>query len=180
MASFLIFDLQDQKSLHNLKNWINDSIENSGGTIGTFVVLGNKADLVETRQVSNEMAIEYCHRISADTGLTFVFLETSAKTGMNIELAFSIMGSRLLRKSNIDTPLDLPDGVRLIKPGDPAPTAAVDKKEVAAVAVAAVSEASNEQFDEIIARIGEIDKRLDGLEKRFGKLAQIVRGLVEK
>ncbi|MHA2253987.1 MAG: Rab family GTPase, partial [Candidatus Kariarchaeaceae archaeon] len=23
MASFLIFDLQDQKSLHNLKNWIN-------------------------------------------------------------------------------------------------------------------------------------------------------------
>lgn len=182
-ASFLIFDLQDPGSLNNLQKWIQDSIDNSGGTIGTFVVLGNKADLVETRQVSNEMALEYCQRVSTETGLTFVFLETSAKTGMNIKLAFEIMGGRLLQKANIDVPLELPDGVSLIKPGgtigsqgNPAASA----EAVTTAAVAAVSEVTDGQYGDLTEKIEKIEQRLDGLEKRFGKLAQIVRGLVEK
>jgi small GTP-binding protein len=183
-AAFLIFDLQDPNSLHNLKTWITDSIENSNASIGTFVVLGNKADLVDTRQVSNEMAIEYCHRLSAETGLTFVFLETSAKTGLNISLAFDIMGNRLLRKHNIDVSLDLPEGTTLIKPGSSVENSNVNTETVTAAAVTAateaVTEASTDQLDVLVDRLSGIEERLDGLEKRFGKLAQIVRGLVDK
>ncbi|MFV2015227.1 MAG: Rab family GTPase, partial [Candidatus Heimdallarchaeota archaeon] len=117
-AAFLIFDLQDPSSLHNLNKWISDCIENSGGTINTFLVLGNKSDLVDTRQVSNQMAIEYCQRIASESGLTFVFLETSAKTGLNVGLAFDIMGKRLLEKHNIDVHVDFPEGTELITPSD--------------------------------------------------------------
>ncbi|MHA2091851.1 MAG: Rab family GTPase [Candidatus Kariarchaeaceae archaeon] len=179
-AAFLIFDLQDPNSLHNLKTWINDSIENSNGSIGTFVVLGNKADLADTRQVSSEMAIEYCHRLSAETGLNFVFLETSAKTGMNISLAFDIMGNRLLRKHNIDVELDLPEGTTVIKPRDSVANSNVNTETVVAAATAAATEASTDQLDVLVDRLNGIEERIDGLEKRFGKLAQIVRGLVDK
>ncbi|MHA2033098.1 MAG: Rab family GTPase, partial [Candidatus Kariarchaeaceae archaeon] len=184
-AAFLIFDLQDPSSLHNLNNWISDCIENSGGTIGTFVVLGNKADLVETRQVSNQMAIEYCQRISAETGLTFIFLETSAKTGMNVATAFDIMGQRLLEKHNIDVHVDLPDGTELIAPGDFSGGTNSSSTEVAEMS--AVAEASavkveglTDDISGVASRIDKIEERLDSLEKRFGKLAQLMKKVMEK
>ncbi|MCY3411098.1 MAG: GTP-binding protein [Candidatus Heimdallarchaeota archaeon] len=169
-ASFLIFDLQDSETLRSCKRWVEDSINNSEGSIGTFIALGNKADLVDTRQVSNEMAIEYFQRLSVETGITFVFLETSAMTGLNIELAFNIMGTRLLRKHNIDVPLELPDGVELITPSS-APAQAA--------APVAAAPAANVDLSGITSRLDELDNRLALLEERFGKLAQIVRQLVD-
>lgn len=185
-AAFLIFDLQDPSSLHNLNTWISDCVENSGGTIGTFVVLGNKADLVDTRQVSNQMAIEYCQRISAESGLTFVFLETSAKTGLNVGLAFDIMGKRLLEKHNIDVEVEFPAGTELITPRDlSGGNNATSTEEVAKAA--AVAEASSmkveglsEDMSSFIDRIDKIEERLDSLEKRFGKLAQLLKKVMEK
>lgn len=182
-AAFLIFDLQDPSSLHNLNTWIKDCIDNSGGTIGTFVVLGNKADLVDTRQVSNQMAVEYCQRISAESGLTFVFLETSAKTGMNVGLAFDMMGKRLLEKHNIDVNIDLPEGTQIITPGEYNETS--NPAEVAQAT--AVAEASSLKVDGLSndltgvnARMDTIEERLDSLEKRFGKLAQLMKKVMEK
>ncbi len=165
-AAFLVFDVQDPSSLHNLNRWIDDAKENSSGSVGTFVILGNKADLVDTRQVSNEMAIEYCQQVAAQTGHTFVFLETSAKTGLNIELAFNIITTRMMRKFNVDVPLELPDGVRLIQPGD-APVAA------------APTGGSSSDLQPILDKMEAMDQRLATLEDRFGKLAQIVKNLVE-
>lgn len=166
-AAFLVFDLQDPDSLYNLNQWVSDAIENSGGSIGTFVILGNKADLIETRQVSNEMAIESCKQLATNSGLTFVFLETSAKTGMNIDLAFDIITTRLLRKFNVDKPLDIPSGIEMIAPGQ-APAEPV--------APVSVSQPSTGQS----SRLDELENRLVSLEDKFNKLTQIVRDLVQK
>ena len=184
-AAFLIFDLQDPASLNNLKSWIDDCIENSGGTIGTFIMLGNKADLAETRQVSNSMAIEYGQRIASETGLTFVFLETSAKTGMNIATAFEIMGKRLLQKFNVEVPLDLPDGIQLITPGDGSTGSDASEAAVAAAAASAAESSSKVEglsagIDDVISRLDAIDERLDGLDKRFGILARLVKKIMEE
>ena len=62
------------------------------------------------------MAIDYSRQLAAKTGYTFVFLETSAKTGLNIQIAFDIITNRLLKKFNIDINLDLPEGIELISP----------------------------------------------------------------
>ncbi len=175
-ASFLIFDLQDVKTMHNLKNWVKDSIDNSEGSIGTFIALGNKADLVETRQVSNEMAVEFFQRLAAETGITFVFLETSALTGQNIELAFDIMGNRLLRKHNINVELDLPDGVSLITPSSTPASASLPKSEPVSVDL---SEITN-KIDELFTKMNAMDERMNTIENRFGKLAQIVKQLLAK
>ncbi len=170
-AAFLIFDLQDPNTMHNLKTWISDANEFSGGSIGTYIALGNKADLVETRQVSNENATEFFQRLASELGIIFVFLETSALTGLNVPEAFELMGKRLLKKLNVD--VDMPSGIELIKPG-------------AKPASPAVS-ADSGDMDALMAQIGDIseklsgfDERLDAMETRFNKLAQIVRGLVEK
>lgn len=182
-AAFLIFDLQDPSSLHNLSTWIKDCIDNSGGTISTFVVLGNKADLVETRQVSNQMAIEYCQRIAAESGLTFVFLETSAKSGMNVGLAFDLMGKRLLEKHNIDVTVDLPEGTEMITPGDFNESGnSVEVTQATAVAEASSMkvEGLSDDLTGINSRLDNIDERLDSLEKRFGKLAQLMKKVMEK
>jgi hypothetical protein len=181
-AAFLVFDVQDPETLQNLKKWIDDSIENSGGSIGTFIMLGNKADLTETRQVSNEMAIEYARQLSAQTGLTFVFLETSAKTGLNIDLAFDIMSNRLLRKFNVDIPLKLPDGVEMISPNDvgSAPSAATPATPAATAASTKANNDLAKQISALSSRMDEMNGRLDQLEERFSKLAQIVKNLVNK
>jgi len=172
-AAFLVFDVQDPTSLHNLNTWIEDATENSGGSVGTFIILGNKADLVDTRQVSNEMAIEFAQQLSAKTGHTFVFLETSAKTGLNIDVAFDIITNRLLRKFNIEVPLELPKGIDMISPSD-SPGAAP---------VAQTNGSANGDSDEVKAlkeEISDLNNRISTLEDRFSKLAQIVRNLVEK
>ena len=176
-ASFLIFDLQDANTLHNLKNWVEDSIKNSEGSIGTFVALGNKADLVDTRQVSNDMAIEFFQRLSAETGITFVFLETSALSGLNIELAFNLMGMRLLGKHNIKVDVDLPEGVSLITPSSAIATPATSESmtSVPNVDLSGITA----KIDSVLEKISDLDGRVETLEKRFGKLAQIVRQLLE-
>lgn len=171
-AAFLVFDLQDPKTMHNLKTWIRDANEFSGGSIGTYIALGNKADLVETRQVSNENATEFFQRLASELGIIFVFLETSALTGLNVPEAFELMGKRLLKKLNVD--VEMPSGIELIKPGS-APVATTTMV------------TDNGDLDALKGQIGEISEKLDGfndrleaMETRFNKLAQIVRGLVEK
>ncbi len=176
VAAFLVFDLQDAQTMHNLKTWIDDAIANSNGSIGTFIALGNKADLVDTRQVSNEMAIEHFQRLAAETGITFVFLETSALTGMNIQKAFDLMAVRLLSKFNID--VALPDDVELITPGSkpvtstPSATTSttVDNQEI---------EKLQTQITSLQSTMDSMTTRIETLETRFNKLAQIVKKLVE-
>lgn len=159
-SALLIFDVQDPDSLYNLNRWIDDAVENSGGSVGTFIILGNKADLVETRQVSNEMAIDYSKQLAAKTGYTFVFLETSAKTGLNIQIAFDIITNKLLKKFNIDINLDLPEGIELISPGE--------------------GNASGGSSSDNQKEIEELNNRVKALEDKFAKLAQIVKNLVDK
>lgn len=171
-AAFLIFDVQDPTTMNNLRTWIKDCVENSDGTVGTFVMLGNKADLVDTRQVSIQMATEFCQQLAAETGNTFVFLETSAKTGLNIKTAFDIMGMRLLSKHNIEVKVDLPPGSRLIGPGD----YSAPSQPVAAPAQPVASAPAN---DDVSKRLDTIEERLDSLEKRFGKLAQLMKKVID-
>ncbi len=167
-AAFLVFDVQDPQTLTNLSQWVDDCINNSEGTVQTFIILGNKADLVETRQVSNEMAVEFIQQLVAKTGLTFYYMETSAKTGMNIDLAFQLMGQRLLKKHNIDIEVELPDSVYEIGPGMGSGNV---EKEVAE-AVETVVQASDALIGGIYTESGKLNAKVEQLEKAVLKLAK--------
>lgn len=187
-AAFLVFDVQDPETLTNLGTWVKDCMENSGGTVQTFIILGNKADLVETRQVSNEMAVEYIQQLVAQTGLTFYYMETSAKTGLNIDLAFQLMGQRLLKKHNIDINVKIPDNVFEIGPG----TGSGNVEKEVAEAVETVVQASDALIGGIYTESGKLSAKVEELEKivvklvrktdlldqKLTKLVMIIKGLV--
>ena len=177
-AAFLVFDLQDEDTLIHLKQWVEDCVKYSEGSISTFFILGNKADLVETRQVSREAAIEFCQRLSTETGMPYVYLETSAKTGMNIKEAFDYMAYKLLERYNVDVDeslFEIPEGLTIIRPGEGA--------KAAEEPVAKVSEELMKQYDGKIAslekQVEELQATVKDLDDRLVKLGQIVKKIID-
>lgn len=81
MGIMLVYDITNEKSFDNIKNWIRNIEENASANVEKML-LGNKCELEDKRQVSRErgeqLAIEY--------GIKF--METSAKNSINVEDAF--------------------------------------------------------------------------------------------
>merc|ERR1712115_700669 len=81
MGIMLVYDITNEKSFDNIKNWIRNIEEHASADVEKMI-LGNKCDMNDRRQVSKErgeeLAIEY--------GIKF--METSAKASINVEEAF--------------------------------------------------------------------------------------------
>ncbi|XP_014210168.1 ras-related protein Rab-8A isoform X1 [Copidosoma floridanum] len=81
MGIMLVYDVTNEKSFENIKNWIRNIEENASADVEKML-LGNKCELNNKRLVSKEqgeaLAIEY--------GIKF--METSAKASINVEEAF--------------------------------------------------------------------------------------------
>jgi len=81
MGIMLVYDITNEKSFDNIKNWIRNIEEHASSDVEKMI-LGNKCDMNDKRQVSKErgeqLAIEY--------GIKF--METSAKASINVEDAF--------------------------------------------------------------------------------------------
>ncbi|VDM43845.1 unnamed protein product [Toxocara canis] len=81
MGIMLVYDITNEKSFDNIKNWIRNIEEHASSDVDRMII-GNKCDVEERRQVSRErgeqLAIEYGTK----------FLETSAKGNINVEEAF--------------------------------------------------------------------------------------------
>jgi len=81
MGIMLVYDITNDKSFDNIKNWIRNIEEHASQDVEKMI-LGNKCDMNERREVTKErgeeLAIEY--------GIKF--METSAKASINVEEAF--------------------------------------------------------------------------------------------
>ena len=55
-TAFLVFDITDTTSFTNLLKWRNDLVEFAGSI--PFVIIGNKIDLYDCRQVNREDALK--------------------------------------------------------------------------------------------------------------------------
>jgi len=77
--------LDNKNSFNNLTYWINSIKENSGTDSIKIILVANKADLLESREVDAELL-----KSTADELGTEVF-ETSAQSGRNIEKMFEKM-----------------------------------------------------------------------------------------
>ncbi|EGG14078.1 Rab GTPase [Cavenderia fasciculata] len=83
----LVFDVTNEKSLQDLIIWRNDFIEKIGvqnQDTFPFVVLGNKVD-EESRVVSEKQALNFVKQL----GGNIFYFDTSAKSNINVEEAFS-------------------------------------------------------------------------------------------
>ena len=93
-GAILVFDLSRVSTFHKMKNWLID-MRNLIEEKVPFIILGNKADLLsEVGEVINRN--EPKQYAEAEES---VYIETSAKTGDNVEKAFVELTQRM-RKHN--------------------------------------------------------------------------------
>ncbi|TKC35535.1 hypothetical protein EI555_009813 [Monodon monoceros] len=78
MGIMLVYDITNEKSFDNIKNWIRNIEEHASSDVERMI-LGNKCDMNDKRQVSKERG----EKLAIDYGIKF--LETSAKSSTNVE-----------------------------------------------------------------------------------------------
>ena len=100
-ACFLVFDVTNPKSLNSVSNWVDEAIRYSNGTIEIFIVCANKMDLKDKRVVSRETGEQLAKALKESSGLQCEYIETSALTGENIDIAFDLMAKCLLAREGI-------------------------------------------------------------------------------
>jgi small GTP-binding protein len=88
----LVFDLADRRSFEELNQWLND-VHALCDPNAVTTLIGNKSDLVEQRAVTPTEAEAFAQLHQLD------YLETSAKGGDNIELAFKKTATMVYRKT---------------------------------------------------------------------------------
>ena len=81
VCAIVVYDISNEITFKNIKDWIDDVRAQSPKNIFIMLV-GNKNDLNDKRQVSYEKGLEFANSNNIN------FIETSAKTGENVENVF--------------------------------------------------------------------------------------------
>ena len=92
--AIMVYSIDNFNSFHSLEYWI-DEIKAKANPDINFFLIGNKCDLEENRQVSREQGQEF-----SDNNNVRLFLETSAKTGLNAQNVF-VEASKLLYEQHL-------------------------------------------------------------------------------
>ena len=165
IAALLVFDIQDQQTMTNLRTWLEESIEGSNSGILVYFVIANKIDLPpENRRVSQKMAIEFCQRLMTETGINFYYSETSALTGQNIQETFDFLAYTLLEANN----------VKVAKKKDLAP-GIIDIKESMMESVSGEVEISADEFNKLVKRVEKIEEKIETIQTILKQLVKKVK-----
>ncbi len=88
-GAFIVYDITKKSTFDNLKNWINDA--ESKTTNFKSIVVGNKIDLENNREVDYNLGKNFCEKKNCP------FLETSAKINMRVEDIFLTLVKDILK-----------------------------------------------------------------------------------
>lgn len=102
----VVFDITNRASFLNCEQWIQD-VRNERGTDVVIMLVANKLDLSERRQVSKEEG----ERKAKELGV--MFIETSAKDGLNIKSLFRKLAMALPSSDAAAQQADKPVDVKL-------------------------------------------------------------------
>ena len=90
-GAFVVYDITRKTTFDNVDKWINELKNN--GSEGVFIMLvGNKSDLKEKREISEEEVKKKAELYNV------AFCETSALEGNNIEYAFESLINEITKK----------------------------------------------------------------------------------
>jgi len=84
----LVYDITDKQSFRDIDNWLTEVEKHAHENVNKLLV-GNKCDLEQNRQVSYEEGKAYADQLGIK------FLETSAKNSVNVESAFFAMANEI-------------------------------------------------------------------------------------
>ena len=83
VCACLVYDITNRKSFDEIQNWFDDCKKQTAKTI-QIVLIGNKNDLENDRKISYDEGKTFAEKNN------FIFMETSAKTGKNINEIFEL------------------------------------------------------------------------------------------
>ena len=89
IGALLVYDITRRETFTHVTKWLDDVRTNSTKNV-TVILIGNKKDLEDKRQVSYEEGEAF----AKENGL--MFLETSAKTAYNVVEAFNLSAQCIL------------------------------------------------------------------------------------
>ncbi|MHA2108682.1 MAG: Rab family GTPase [Candidatus Hodarchaeales archaeon] len=102
MGAIVVFDTTRVESFQNIVGWMNEFWKLNGRGPVPIIILGNKADLRDegVMGVSDAKARKFARTLSHVAreyrGFDIHYLPTSAKTGLNINLAFELLGEAVM------------------------------------------------------------------------------------
>ena len=90
-GAFVVYDITRKGSFESIYKWVSDLIAAADKKL-TIVVIGNKSDLEDQRQVTKEQGEETASKLEV------AFMETSALSGENLDKAFEMMINEVYKK----------------------------------------------------------------------------------
>jgi len=94
-AAIVVYDITSQESFHRAKSWVKE-LQRQGSPDVVIALAGNKIDREEEREVAAADAKQY-----ADDNSLY-FIETSAKTNVNVRELFLAIARQLPKENNND------------------------------------------------------------------------------
>ena len=91
-GAFIVYDITRKSTFVNIDKWISDLKLNGDQNI-CIIILGNKSDLDDKREVSTEDGIKKSEMFKT------AFLETSALNGSNIDKAFDELIEQIIKNN---------------------------------------------------------------------------------
>jgi Ras-related protein Rab-1A len=110
----VVFDVTDQESFDNVKQWLHEIDRYAPSNVKKMLV-ANKCDLASKRAVPTEQAAAFAESLGVE------YLETSAKSALNVEKAFTTIASEMASFYKVDAE-------------PPAPTPELSEEQRAAIA----------------------------------------------
>jgi len=108
-GAIVVYDVSSKKSFESVENWINAIVNaNPDGGVSLLLV-GNKNDLTEQRQVTRQQGQELGKKFGAP------FIETSAKDASNVDVMFLNLAKKLAKNKKLHGSTDTNSGDNRVK-----------------------------------------------------------------
>ena len=98
-GAFVVYDITRKQSFESVDRWINDLRAAADKNL-TIIIIGNKCDLEDQRQVNKEQGEEKAKSNEV------AFMETSALSGENLDKAFEKMVNEVFKKCHEEMTAD--------------------------------------------------------------------------
>ena len=98
-AAFIVFDVTKRISFDHVINWYQELRNFVPDEDVPIVIVGNKTDLKEERQVYYQEGVRLAKVLSENEKIKLSYIETSALTGENVEDAFNLISYHYVMKS---------------------------------------------------------------------------------
>ena len=97
VGALVVYDITKENTFKSIERWLSELKDNADPKI-VIMIIGNKADLSQTREVEENIAKEFCQNQK------LFFFETSALDGTNVENAFKSLLIEIYKQnaSNVD------------------------------------------------------------------------------